>query len=181
MFNPLGDFRRFFRHIPYKIQNFGDACVELISIFLFGFMPIWLSILFSWLSPEGTVVAFLNRFFSSGEALLMSSALVGPLVYVIFKRYGDLPKKLTLRFPFGWFYMSLIFLICVITAGVFGYNSATSESDKILSENMRFLSVTILAVSLTILFLVSTIRNFMERGPTKIMHDDTVKFLESWD
>lgn len=183
-----------FPKIPYSKKNFVDAIKELLSVLLFGFMPIILGILFAWLSSSGSVTQFTLRFLASGEALLLSAALVGPLIYVLVKNYGELPSlkglirgydkfpgTISIQFPYGWTYISLIILICVIAAGVFGYHSALSENDKLLSENMRILSAIIFLSSLSIFFLISISRNRLVDGAAKIMSADTNDFLNEWD
>jgi len=100
----------------FSQRNIVDALKEFISVLCFGLMPITLGLLLSWLSPSGNISQFFDAFLSSGEALLISSALVGPFIYVLFKNYGDLPKlsnflkghedvsrNITIQFPFGWF------------------------------------------------------------------------------
>lgn len=182
-----------FLKIPYSKKHFVDAIKELLSVLLFGFMPIILGILFAWLSSSGSVNQFALRFLASGEALLLSAALVGPLIYVLVKNYGELPSlkglirgydkfpgTISIQFPYGWTYISLIILICVIAAGVFGYHSALSENDKLLSENMRILSAIIFLSSLSIFFLISISRNHLVEGAAKLMSDDTKDFLNKW-
>ena len=179
---------------PFSKENFFDAIREILSVLFFGFMPIILGLLFAWLSPNGGVTQFALGFLASGEALLLSTALVGPLIYVLFKNYGNFPNlssliknydkfpgTISIQFPYGWSFISLIILICVIAAGVFGYNSALSENDKLLSENMRILSIIILSSSLSIFFLISVVRNNLVDGAAKIMSADTNDFLKDWD
>lgn len=183
-----------FLKLPYSKQNFVDAIKEFLSVLLFGFMPIILGLLFAWLSSSGSVTQFVLGFLASGEALLLSAALVGPLIYVLVKTYGELPSlsglirnydkfpgTISIQFPFGWYFISLIMLICVIAAGVFGYNSALSENDKLLSENMQILSAIIILSSLLIYFLISITRNNLADGAAKLMNANTNEFLKEWD
>ena len=69
----------------------------------------------------------------------------------------------------------------MIAAGVFGYNSALSGNDKILSENMQILSAIIIVSSLSTFFFVSIVRNNIVDGAAKIMSADTKDFLKEWD
>ena len=166
---------------PVTKRNILDATKEFSSVLIAAFLPIWLSIILSWLSPKANVSKFATEFLSSGEALLISAALVGPLIYVLFKQYGNMPRDLSLRFPFGWFIISMISVILVTSAGVFGYKSATPRADNIAPDNMFLLSVVVLVTSLIILLLVYIIRNHMEEPPSKIMRAETSEFIESWD
>ncbi len=179
---------------PYSNQNIVDALKELLSVLLLGFLPITLGLLFAWLLPSGSVVQFVLAFLGSGEALLLSTALVGPLIYILAKNHGKFPNfsdlirnndnnslKASIQFPYGWFFIVSIFLICVIAASVFGYNAAVSENEKFLSGNMQKLSAIIILLSLTIFFLISIVRNNLLDGAAKIMSDDTSEFLSEWD
>ena len=181
-------------NIPYSKQNFVDAIKELLTVLLFGFMPIILGLLFAWLSPIGSIKKFVLGFFASGEALLLSTALIGPLIYVLVKNYGDLPslsgliknyknlpETLSIKFPFGWTFILLIILICLIAAGVFGFNSAQPESFKLLAKNMQILSAIIILSSLFIFFFISVIRNKVVDGAAKLMSANEKEFLDDWD
>ncbi len=159
-------------------KDVGSAFIELFFILIFSFMPFWLSLLLVWLSNESTIRQFTYSFLSSGDALLISAALVGPLIYVLFRSYGSLPNKFTIRFPLGWLYVSLIIIVCVIAAAVAGYNLGLS---KILPENMAILSSFILILSFLILLSVSISRNYVENSAPSIMHTDTKNFLKDWD
>lgn len=180
--------------IPFSSDNLVDALKELVSAIIFAFLPINLGLLFSWLSSGTDVDTFVFEFFSSGEALLVSSALVGPLIYVLLKQYGDFSSlskmllsksgfngSLSIQFPGGWYFIVSIVVICVVAAGVFGNNSASSIDHKILAENMIILSTTILILSLLIFFLVSLIRNNVEDGAVEAYIESTDDFLEEWD
>lgn len=169
------------KFLPYTKSNFLDAIKEFISLVVASFLPVWLGILFNWLSPEASVRKFVLEFLSSGEALLISAALVGPLIYILFKRYGNMPKGLSLRFPLGWFIVSSILVISVVSAGVFGYKSATIGADNIAPENLLLLSSAMLVASLIILFIVYVIRNNIEGSTSEIMRTETSEFLKAWD
>ena len=180
--------------IPWSKIDFFDAIREILSVLFFGFMPITLGLLFAWLSPSGDVAQFALGFLASGEALLLSTALVGPLIYVLFKNYGEFPNlsslirnydkfpdTISIKFPFGWFFVLIIISICVISASVFGYNSALSGGSKILPEKIRTLSVIVILLSLSIFFFVSIVRNNVVGGAAKLMRADTKTYLDDWD
>lgn len=156
-----------------------DASKEVGVTVLFGCLPVLLGTLFAWLSANASVCGFLKDFFSSGEPLLISAALVGPLIYVLFRKYGDFPNNLSIQFPLGWFFIVAIVLVCVISAGVFGYRSAIDKK-TIVAENMADLSVLITIFSLLIFFAISAIRNNIDGGAPDIMTSDTDKFLKEW-
>lgn len=179
---------------PFSTENLIDAAKELVSVLLLGFLPINLGILLSWLSSVSDVQSFLTEFLTSGEALLLSSALVGPLIYVLLKKYGEfsslseaifgksnLSRSLSIQFPGGWFFITSIVIICLVAAGVFGHNSASAANSKMLPNNMMVLSSIIFISSIFIFFLVSLIRNNVEDGAVKAYSESTDDFLKEWD
>ena len=101
-------------------QDYTEATKEVIGTVLLAILPIWLGAAFMVLIPRASVGHYVGDFLSSGEALLISAALIGPSIYVITKRYGDLPRSLTFHFPQGWFLVLLWFMICMIITAIFG-------------------------------------------------------------
>lgn len=164
----------------YTKTNFFDAIKELIFVLIAALLPVWLGILFNWLSAGTSVSKFIVEFLSSGEALLISSALVGPPLYVLLKSYGNLPRELSFRFPFGWLIVTLILVISVTSAAVFGYKSSNPPAGSVVAENMMYLSAGILLVSLITLLVVYVIRNNIEQPASKIMQSGTREFIEDW-
>jgi hypothetical protein len=170
-------------------DDFIEAAKEFVLLTVFAFMPIWLGFLFSILSrQEGAAQLFISDFLRSGEALLISAALVGPLIYVITRKYGDLPKTLTIIFPQGWLFVGFIAIICVIAAALFGFHrttplqaSAPHQSTSYFDDNaIKRLSIFVLLAAMSILYLVSVLRNYLERGAAALMHRDTQEFLREW-
>jgi hypothetical protein len=168
-------------------DDFVEAAKELFVLVVFAGMPVWLGIIFSALSKEKSVNVFFLEFLSSGESLLISAALVGPLIYIITRKYGDLPAAFTIRFPQGWLFVVLIAIICVITAALFGFDRVFRQTSiehghsSVFDESsMRAFSFGVLSVSVLIVYLVSVLRNYLDRGAPAIMRSDTQSFLDEW-
>jgi hypothetical protein len=169
--------------VQCTLEDYVDAIKELLTILFFSFMPIWLGLLFASISAKGTIDGFVKTFLNSGEALLISAGLVGPLIYVLTKKYGDLPRSLTMRFPQGWFFTLSIFAICVIAGAVFGAERGMAPqtiADQSRSTGGELLSKVMLIASIVIVFLVSAIRNHLDRGAPEAMRADTNRFLREW-
>jgi uncharacterized membrane protein len=169
-------------------DDFVEAAKELFVLIVFAGMPVWLGLIFSVLSKadKATTIFFLE-FLASGESLLISAALVGPLIYVITRKYGDLPEAFTIRFPQGWLFVVLIAIICVIAAATFGFDrvfrqAATDHgrSSVFDESSIRMFSLCTLFISVAIVYLVSVLRNYLDRGAPAIMRSDTQSFLDQW-
>jgi hypothetical protein len=91
---------------------------ELFWMSLFGLMPLWVG----WISlrAHGTVPAstFLRNFFVDGDLLLVSAVLVGPLMYPLFKQYGDRDNP-TAPFPLNWLFAAIILIIAILSTILF--------------------------------------------------------------
>ena len=57
-------------------DDFVEAAKELSVLAIFAGLPVWLGVVVSLLSKGSKTVVFLLEFLSSGEALLISAALV---------------------------------------------------------------------------------------------------------
>src|SRR4051812_27237636 len=95
-----------------RAKDYGEAAKEVGTTFLLALIPIWLGGLVMFLIQRASVTQYIADFMVSGEVLLISAALIGPNVYIVTKRYGDLPKSLTIHFPQGWFLIVVSLVIC---------------------------------------------------------------------
>src|ERR1043166_343107 len=167
-------------------SDFAEAAKELSVLIVFACMPVWLGIIFSFVSKaEKSISTFVLEFLASGEALLISAAIVGPLIYIITRKYGELPTSLTIRFPQGWLFVVLIAIICAIAAALFGFDrvfkpEGPHRGTLYNEQAMRGFSFCILTLSVTIVYLVSVLRNYLDRGLPDITRQETLEFLEDW-
>ena len=170
-----------------RAQDYIEAAKEIIVTVLLGVLPVWLGAIVIALIPKASVGHFVGEFLSSGEALLVSAALIGPSTYIITKKYGDLPKSLSIHFPQGWFLVILWFVICMIITTIFGLQRIYAQVQPHGTESlfdpvaMQGVALVILAVTIISLYVVTVFRNFVEDGAAAEMHSDTADFLEEWN
>jgi len=167
-------------------QDYTEATKEVIGTVLLAILPIWLGAALMVLIPRASVGHYVGDFLSSGEALLISAALIGPSIYVITKRYGDLPRSLTFHFPQGWFLVLLWFMICMIITAIFGLQRIwpqvvpNSHEPLLDVELMQKLSGCILVITVAALYIVTVFKNFAEEGASAEMHSNEANFLAEW-
>jgi hypothetical protein len=167
-------------------KDYTEATKEVIGTVVLAVLPIWLGAILIVLIPRASVSHYVGDFLSSGEALLISAALIGPSIYIITKRYGDLPRSLTFHFPQGWFLVLLWLTICMIITAIFGLQRmyaqiAPNPQEPLLDvELMEKLSGSILVITIAALYIVTVFKNFAEEGASAEMRSDEVEFLQEW-
>jgi hypothetical protein len=169
-------------------QDYVEAAKEVFATVLLAILPVWLGAVVLMLIPHASVGHYVGDFLSSGEALLISAALVGPSVYIITKKYGDLPKSLTIHFPQGWFLVLLWLVICMIITAIFGaqriYAQVAHKTDAPALfdvASMQGFSSLVLFLAVASLYIVTVFRNFVEDGAASEMRADTAEFLKEWE
>jgi hypothetical protein len=176
----------FFRDLKRcRSKDHIEAVKEVVSTFVLAIIPVWLGAFLMMLIPRASASHYLQEFLTSGEALLVSAALIGPSIYVITKKYGELPKSLTIHFPQGWFLIVILLLICMMASAVFGVQRGYSQimpaqPDLFDPRLMQELSLAVLLGTLATFYFVTVFKNFAEDGASSEMHSDTESFLEEW-
>jgi hypothetical protein len=176
----------FFRDLKRcRSKDHVEAAKEVVSTFVLAIIPVWLGAFLMMLIPKASALHYVQEFLTSGEALLVSAALIGPSIYVITKKYGELPKSLTIHFPQGWFLIIVLLVICMMASAVFGvqrgYNQIMpAQPDLFDPKLMQELSVTVLFGTLATFYFVTVFKNFAEDGASSEMHSETESFLEEW-
>lgn len=83
-----------------SFDDFREAWIELLVMTFFSTMPLWIMAI---LGPVifQTDISFTDQLLSTisgGELFVYCAALIGPLIYIITRRYGDaLPQKCLFR------------------------------------------------------------------------------------
>lgn len=151
-----------------------EARSEILMTTIFATMPFWFPIIGLLIlnDPPSLLEGIRN-----GELLIYAATLVGPLAYIITKRYGnyvvrgeaddqqDLP--LSHPFPNGRMSVTVAMIICIISGIVVTLQKVQGSS---LLNGIKLINTTGLAVASIILFILSTIllfcvsayRNFIE-------------------
>lgn len=168
-------------------KDYVEAAKEVFATVLLAVLPVWLGAVVLMLIPRASVGHYVGEFLSSGESLLVSAALVGPSVYIITKKYGDLPKSLTIHFPQGWFLVLLWLVICMTITAIFGAQRIYAQvahggPEPVLFDvaSMQTFSSIVLVLTIASLYIVTVFRNFVEDGAAAEMHSDTADFLIEW-
>ena len=167
-------------------SDYAEAEKEVIATVIFALLPVWLGAVLMVLIPRASVGHYVGEFLSSGEALLISTALIGPSIYIITKKYGDLPKSFTIHFPQGWFLVIFSLMICMITTAIFGMQRiyaqvAPPPNEGLFDDSlMRSFSILVLLLTIVGLYIVTVFKNFAEDGAVVEMHSETAEFLQEW-
>lgn len=151
-----------------------EARAEIVNTTIFAAMPFWFPVVgYIILTQSPAVIDSLRN----GELLIYAATLVGPLAYIITKRYGkyvapnddptqpDLP--LSYPFPEGRVSVTVAMVICIISGIVITLQKiqtlpALDGIELINSTGLAISSIFLLFISTLLLFCVSAYRNFME-------------------
>lgn len=167
-------------------KDYTEATKEVIGTVVLAVLPIWLGAILAALIPRASASHYVGDFLSSGEALLISAALIGPSIYIITKRYGNLPRSLTIHFPQGWFLILLWFTLCMIITAIFGVQrmypqiAPNLQGPLLDAEWMQKLSGWILVITIAALYVVTVFKNFAEEGASAEMRSEEGEFLDEW-
>ena len=173
-----------------------QAAFETLTTLLFATMPFWvLPALGHFLfRPRPSF----DEGFQRGEGLVFAAVLLGPLVYVITKRYGrfnlrfpssDAPlSPLSMSFPYGGLFVTITALTCAIAGFAFAFlNGPAAASEGLNREGLISLSWILMIGAAFIFFLVTAYRNLLdeiERDKAEKVVDEQPRqeqnFLANW-
>jgi hypothetical protein len=171
--------------------NWREALREVFIVLLFSLMPMWLGlILITVLTVSESASAFLYKFASSSDLGILSAALLGPMLYMMFRadEGDDAALPLIARFPSGLWFMTAVIICCVVATVIycFTYLSVSGSFFDNQGAAIHFvdahsvatLSWILFAISSCLVLFAATIRNaIMTRAP-RMMSDDTAEFVE---
>lgn len=176
-----GFFWRLMSHVPIlkrlhevPSEALREARAEIVNTTIFAAMPFWFPIVgyIILIQPPAILESVRN-----GELLIYAATLVGPLAYIVTKRYGryvarsadpeepDLP--LSYPFPEGRPSVTTAMVICIISGIVITLQKLQTLPlmkgiELVNTTGLAISSVAILIVSTLLLFCVAAFRNFME-------------------
>jgi hypothetical protein len=169
-----------------------EAGTEVLVATVFSTMPLWLL-------PVLSAVLFVHpvsgyEAIRSGELFLFSAALVGPLVYIISKNYGERHDNgsvrvpllhYSIRFPYGQGFIYACVAICLISSFAFIVLRNPLFSDTNLSRVINYDGVIGLSwatfVSATIIFYCATAyRNGID-NIVRVMPSQEEDFVREWE
>jgi hypothetical protein len=168
-----------------------EARDEVVATTLFAAMPFWFPLLaYLVMTHPPAALEGLRR----GDLLIYSASLVGPLTYIITKRYGryvapsDDPDEpdtpLSFPFPYGRSSVALAMVICIISGMVItleklDYLPNTKDLHLIYEPGLAVTSVIVFVVATTLIFCVASYRNFIEGLAHK--HSDKINRAQAED
>lgn len=168
-----------------------EAGKEVLVATLFSTMPLWLLPLLSAIVFVNSVSTF--DAVKTGELFLFSTALVGPLVYIIGKNYSveDSSKKplgflqSSIRFPYGQGFVWFCIAICLISSVVFILlrNPLFSQGDlaKIINyDGVITLSLGCFTISILVFFCATAYRNSLD-NVVRAMPKQEAEFSRQWE
>lgn len=159
------------REVPTEALR--EARSEIVTTTIFASMPFWFPFV-AWIvmeEPPALLAGFRN-----GELLIYAATLVGPLAYIITRRYGryQTPEEdgyptqpLSYAFPYGRLAVTIAMVICIISGFIItlqkveGINSLRGIK-LIDGTGLAILSITIFVISTLLLYCVAAYRNLMD-------------------
>lgn len=173
-----------------------QAAFETVTTLLFATMPFWV------LPALGhflfTPKPKMDEAFQKGEGLVFAAVLLGPLVYVITKRYGRFNLRfpsseaplspLSMSFPYGGLFVTITALTCAIAGFAFALlNRPTNGTDGLDRSGLIHLSWFLMLGASAIFFLVTAYRNLLDEierdKADKVVEEQPRQerdFLNSW-
>src|ERR1043166_5657528 len=172
-------------------RDLGEAFVEMLIMTFFSTMPLWIMPLVGPIIFR-TQVSFVENVLSTikgGELFVYCAALVGPLIYIITRRYGEVENKngrfsLAIAFPHGVAFVLFSALICVFAGFAFSLmrNPIFAANDAAVQLNVTgifWASIAIYIFSLYCFFSASAYRNAMT-GFVQNTHVEEDRFAIAW-
>jgi len=166
--------------VQISLKSTKQATVEFLFVSILALMPLWLGG-FVKLVTSADPFAYLNGYLLNGEALLLCSSLIGPLIYTIITDDKDASGNIN-PFPFRSFIFLTIIVVCIISAVVFalGNQNNSSGQSPLDAAVVWTVSTVITFVSLIIWFVVSIVRISRESGAPAMMRQGTSDFLKAY-
>ena len=176
-------------------EDLTQAFYETLTTMVFTTMPFWI------LPVLGLFIfrprPSFDQAFENGEGLVFAAALLGPLFYVLTKRYGrwslrrtpddERSNPLSVSFPYGIGFVAIIALTCVISGFAFALLRKGPISSDIYLPGVEVLSWVLVGVATITFFAVTAYRNMLDDlasdNAEKVVEqqsDSENKFIESW-
>jgi hypothetical protein len=174
-----------------SLTDFREAGSETAITTFFSTMPLWIMPILGPVIFQSEIdfTDHLKSTIQGGELFVYCAALLGPLVYIITRKYGEIRKSdgtfnLAISFPHGLAFILFSVLICIIAGFAFSLmkNPALitqSTAFKLNHSGIFWLSIALYLLSLYCFFSASVYRNAMS-GFVKSGHADEDSFAEAW-
>lgn len=174
-----------------SLEDIKDAATEVSIATAFATMPLWLLPVLSAILFKEPVTGY--EAIKTGELFLFSTALVGPLVYIISKNYGEKTSRgedrgflrYSIRFPYGQGFVYFCVAICLISSFAFIVlrNPLFKESElarMINYDGVITLSWACFVLATIIFFCATAYRNSLDNIP-RVMPKQERDFIHEWE
>jgi hypothetical protein len=152
--------------------------LEFAFLVLLGLMPVWLGALIR--AGQGRDwLEYLGGYLTGGEALLLATATVGPLLYlVVASDFGA--RKGASHFPLKGWYVLAILLVCISSAGLFGFKAGHENEGGLAPSAIWWISVLVIGFSVILWFAISAPNAVREHGAADVMRQDEHDFVRGY-
>jgi hypothetical protein len=160
-----------------------QAIREVAVTAIFALTPIWAGAGLSVLLQE--THSFRLAFYANtakGDLFLLATAAIAPLVLYIPVRRGTLPKPLTIHFPLGWLFITLLMILFGGITLLFSIKRASELAEAKIDQDL-FLQLSMISygAALVLAFVVTAIKYSLDDiRPEELFRTDTRNFIESW-
>lgn len=179
-------------------KSLKSSGIELFVSTLFSTLPIWFFPLILSLAISGspTFSTLLLNSIARGDLFIYSTAIAGPLIYVITKRYGERVepadpdsvkpnhfRQWTIAFPSGASFIWASAGILLIASLLFSFYILPTFAEVKLKLNEGFLfymSIVVYVFSLSCFYAVTVYKCEMGIDISKEMRDDEKGFLKEY-
>lgn len=194
-----GDLRlRWIRFLPFfgrlpdcSPKDIKHAAIEVFVATAFSTMPVWFLPLLSPVFFNNPITS--SQAIRSGELFLFSAGLVGPLMYIITKQYGESKSanskssflNYVIYFPYGQWFVFISLAICFISSIAFFVlrNPLFNETQLSLLINydgvIKFSWFTFI-ISTIVFFCATAYRNSIE-NVNRIAPNQEREFSRDWE
>jgi hypothetical protein len=160
-----------------RSRDYQEAAAELIITLLISTIPIWFgSVIYIMAkSDAGSFSDVIGKNIGRGELFLMTSSLMAPILYFIFKGEDKFPHAMTIN--------AICTLILIICTGAFGAIRLTSFFEINLTWNDKFImwvSASTFVMGALIVYLAFVYRNLHEDGAANLMQRNVNDFWEKY-
>lgn len=189
-------FRRILRYIPFvgrlpecRFKDIKEAAIEVIIATIFSTMPIWFLRIVGPLFLKQTPASDAIR---TGELFLFSAALVGPLIYIITKNYGEKDeaeslafKQYRISFPYGAGFVFFSVFLCFLSSLSFTVlRNPLFKQDQLNAlinyDGVITVSWWIFWISILVFFCATAYRNSIEHVGDSLRSDER-DFAKEWE
>jgi hypothetical protein len=187
-----------FRYVPFlgrlpecSNTELKEALVEVVVATIFSTMPVWFLPIISLFIFQTSVSGYES--IRTGELFLLAAAMVGPLIYIISKNYGERREpgdsssflNYKFHFPYGQGFIYTCAGICLISSFTFMVlrNPLFKETELANIVNVGgtvVLSVITFSAATIVFFCAAAYRNSLENIP-RIMPNQERAFAEDWE